>query len=1115
MKRTFSHPEPSHAEKTGPRYWRSLDELTGNPKFREYLDREFPEGASELNETDRRHFFKIMAASFAFGGLTLTGCRRPEAKILAYAKTPENTIPGLPLYFATAMPIRRDAIPLVVETHSGRPTKIEGNPTFTSYAGATNLVAQASILDLYDPDRSTSHKRGTAAQSLAQIQDLLTSVGARHADGYGAGLAFLAEQSSSPTRQRLVRALKKKFPKAVWAEYEPGDAGYVESAATALAGRAAKVHYRLATAKRILAVDADFIGSESGHIGFAREFAAGRRVTKAGQEMNRLYAVESTLTLTGGMADHRLRLATGQMTAFLAQIAAALGVTGVAQDAAAAPASKEWIEACVADLKSARGESAVIAGSHLPPEAHVLALLINEALGNRGHTTVLLETDAEPAASIGELAAAIRSGSVQTLVVLGGNPAYNAPADLAWAELQAKVPESIRLGYYEDETSAVSSYHLSAAHYLESWGDARTADGTVVPVQPMIQPLFHGLTEIEVLARILGESVTDGYGLVQATIATLTRGDAQKAFEKFLHEGVIVTTAYPEFRGALDDAAARRILEACLPLVVPSRDKLEVRFTLDHKVDDGRFNNNGWLQECPDPITKITWDNAIIVSPRLAAELGIVAPDSTLQIIRKNPNEYTAGREVAKIATVTIGSRTVTGPVHIQPGLANYTIQLPLGYGRSKTGRVGEGMGFDAYAARSSDGVFTAQGATITIDTNAKPHQLANTQEHWSMEGRALVREANVEEYAEHPDFVQQIGMESHTPPVYGDYQGTLQQRVSETPRGNSLYEHPNYDGVHQWGMSIDLTTCTGCNACVVACQSENNIPIVGRDQVRRGREMHWIRIDRYYADDKTVGKAFGGADNAIIPEDPQVVVQPLGCVHCETAPCETVCPVNATVHDEEGLNVMAYNRCVGTRYCANNCPYKVRRFNFFDFNKRQLDQLYLGPLGESGMPELVKMVKNPDVTVRMRGVMEKCTYCVQRIQEAKIAQKVKARDSGDVKIPDGTVKVACQQVCPTQAIVFGDISDANSAVSKAKAIDRDYELLGYLNTRPRTTYLARLRNPNKHMPDYQALPLSRVEYNAKNPHGDHGDGHGAGAHGAEAGHGDTPAADHSTGGHH
>jgi len=1108
MKRIFSHPEPSQAEKTGPRYWRSLDELTGNPAFREYLDREFPEGASELNETDRRHFFKIMAASFAFGGLTLTGCRRPEARILAYAKTPENTIPGLPLYFATSMPLRRDAIPLVIETHSGRPTKVEGNPTYAPYGGATNLVAQASILDLYDPDRSTEHRRGTATQSLAQVHDLLASVAARHADG--AGLGFLADQSASPTRQRLVRALKKKFPKAIWAEYEPGDAGFSEKAATALAGRAAKVHYRLGGARRILAVDADFIATESGHIGLAREFAAGRRVTKAGQEMNRLYAVESTLTLAGGMADHRLRLATGQMTAFLAQIAAALGVTGVSPDAQAAPASKEWIDACVADLKSARGESAVIAGSHLPPEAHVLALLINEVLGNRGHTVFVLETGADEAASIGDLAAAIRAGSVQTLVILGGNPAYNAPADLAWTELQAKVPETIRLGYYADETSAVSTYHLSATHYLESWGDARAADGTVVPVQPMIQPLFNGLTEIEVLARILGEAVTDPYGLVLATIGTLTRGDAQKAFEKFLHDGVIVTSAYPEFRGALDDAAARALLEARQPLVVPSSQKLEVRFTLDHKVDDGRFNNNGWLQECPDPITKITWDNAILVSPRLAAELGIVAPDSTLQIIRKNPNEYKSGREVARIATVTLGGRTVIGPVHIQPGLANYTIQLPLGYGRTKTGRVGEGMGRDFYALRASDGVFTAQGATIEIQAG-QTYQLANTQEHWSMEGRALVVEANVDEYGKHPDFVETIGMESHTPPIYGEFKGTLQERAGETPRGNSLYEHPNLSGEHQWGMSIDLTTCTGCNACVVACQSENNIPIVGRDQVRRGREMHWIRIDRYYADDKTVGAAFGGADNAIIPEDPQIVVQPLGCVHCETAPCETVCPVNATVHDEEGLNVMAYNRCVGTRYCANNCPYKVRRFNFFDFNKRHLDQLYLGPLGESGMPELVKMVKNPDVTIRMRGVMEKCTYCVQRIQEAKIAQKVKARDSGDVKIRDGAVKVACQQVCPTQAIVFGDISDADSAVSRAKAIDRDYELLGYLNTRPRTTYLARLRNPNTHMPDYQALPLSRVEYNAKNPHGDHGDAHGADA----AAHGDTPAADPSTGGHH
>ena len=1113
MKRQLSHPEPSKAEKTGPRYWRSLDELTGNPAFREYLDREFPEGASELNETDRRHFFKIMAASFAFGGLTLTGCRRPEAKILAYAKTPENTIPGLPLYFATAMPMRRDAIPLVVETHAGRPTKIEGNPSYARFGGATNLMAQASVLDLYDPDRSTAHKRGTAAQSVAQIHDLLAGIGSRFAAQGGAGLAFLAEQSASPTRQRLQAAVRERFPRAVWAEYEPADAGYADQAASALAGRAATIHYRLQDATRILAVDADFISSEPGHVGYAREFAAGRRVTKAGQEMNRLYSVESTLSLTGGMADHRLRLASGQMTAFLAQVAETLGVAGASRLAAAAPAPKAWVDACVADLQSARGRGIVMAGRHLPPEAHALALLINEALGNRGSTVFVVETGAQPAVTIGELAAAIRDGSVQMLVILGGNPVYNAPADLGWGELQAKVPEVVRLGYYEDETSAAATYHLSAAHYLESWGDARVADGTIVPVQPMIQPLFNGLTDIEVLARILGEAVADPYGLVQATVAGLSGGGATRSFERFLHDGLIEGSAYPEFRGGLAAAAARRLIDAAAAPVAPASGKLEVRFTVDHKVDDGRFNNNGWLQECPDPITKITWDNAIIISPRLAAELNIVAPDSTLQIIRKNPNQFTNGRQVAPIATVTVGGRSVTGPVHIQPGLANYTIQLPLGYGRARTGRVGEGMGRNFYLARASDGVFVAQGATIEVHAG-QTYQLANTQEHWSMEGRALVREANVEEYAEHPDFVEQIGMESHTPPVYGTYTGTLQDRAKETPRGNSLYEHPNYDGVHQWGMSIDLTTCTGCNACVVACQSENNIPIVGRDQVRRGREMHWIRIDRYYADNKTVGAAFGGEDNAIIPEDPQVVVQPLACVHCETAPCETVCPVNATVHDEEGLNVMAYNRCVGTRYCANNCPYKVRRFNFFDYNQRQLDQLYMGPLGPQGMPELVKMVKNPDVTVRMRGIMEKCTYCVQRIQEAKIAQKVKAGDSGDVKIPDGGVKVACQQVCPSQAIVFGDISDPDSAVSRMKAIDRDYELLGYLNTRPRTTYLARLRNPNTHMPDYQALPLSRVEYDAKNPHGDHGDAHGA--HGTDDGHGHGPdAAGASTGGHH
>jgi molybdopterin-containing oxidoreductase family iron-sulfur binding subunit len=805
------------------------------------------------------------------------------------------------------------------------------------------------------------------------------------------------------------------------------------------------------------------------------------------------------------MADHRRRIASGQATAFLAQLAVAAGVSGVpglARLAAASPVDAAWVAACARDLLAPenRGAGLVMAGAHLPEAAHAIALLVNEALGSLGRTVALVAVDAPEAAGIGDVAAAIAAGQVETLVILGGNPCYDAPAELDWPALQARVPEVIRLGLHEDETSQGVAWHVAAAHYLESWGDARAADGTILPVQPMIEPLFGGLTDIEVLARILGEAAPDPHGQVQATLAATVGGGADHAFRQLLFDGFLVGSAWPRIAGSLDRAAAARAVEAAALPEAPTRERVEVRFVADLKVDDGRFANNGWLQECPDPVTKIAWDNAILVGPRLAAELGVLAPDAALQIVRKNPNLFEKGREVAPWGRVTIGSRFVEGPVHVQPGLDNYTVVLPLGYGRRVVGRVGRGAGFSAYAVRTSDAPWIAAGAKIEI-VPGRTCALANTQEHWSMEGRAIVREANLEGpngYLAQPDFVDRIGMESHTPPVYGpEGEGMpLAARVRQTPRGHSLYEHPNLDGVHQWGMSIDLTTCTGCNACVVACQAENNIPIVGRDQVRRGREMHWIRIDRYYADGGDSDRAFGGPGNAAVPEDPQVVVQPVGCLHCESAPCETVCPVTATVHDEEGLNVMAYNRCIGTRYCANNCPYKVRRFNFFDYNQRQLDQLHLGPLAPKGMPDLLQMAKNPDVTVRMRGVMEKCTYCVQRIQEAKIRRKAQARDSAGVKIPDGSFKVACEQACPTAAIVFGDVSDPESAVSKAKAADRDYELLGYLNVRPRTTYAGRLRNPNPAMPDFHDLPLSRREYDAKSGHG--------------AAHGGPPAGEHA-----
>jgi molybdopterin-containing oxidoreductase family iron-sulfur binding subunit len=1099
MKRTFEHPAPSASELSGPKYWRSLDELAATSGFKAQVEREFPADASNLNGVDRRQFFKLMAASFALGGVGLAaGCRRPEKHILPYGKSVEDAISGLPLYFASAMPTRRGAVPILAETHEGRPTKIEGNPTYAPYGGSTNAFVQASVLDLYDPDRASVATVKGAAVSAAAVQDLLAKIGADAGAASGAGLAFLAGQSSSPTRAALVAKLKKKFPAAIWAEYEAGLDEASAAAAQAAFGQSVKPLYQFAKAKRIVAIDADFFQTEAHSLAYARDFAKGRKVVSKTDAMNRLYSIESSFSLVGSMADHRLRLASSHMLAFTAALAGKVSGTDTFSALAQGLTFKDqdkWLDACAADLLAHKGESVIVAGSHLPPQVHAIVYALNVALGNVGKTVDFVKVPANTAATISTLAAALKAGSVKSLVILGGNPVYDAPADLGFAELVKSVPNVVRYGYYVDETSAVSGTHIQAAHYLESWGDARTADGTIVPVQPMVMPLFNGLTEIEVLARIAGETVSDPYTLVYNTITGIIGGgNADHVFRQFLHDGLLVGSAYKKADVRFNATGLAPLFALAPSYSELSETNLEVRFTFDAKIDDGRFANNGWLQECPDPITKISWDNAILVSPRLGKHLGIDPEGSVLQVARKENANFKQGVEQAFIGEVTVNGVTVRGPLHIQPGLSNYTLVLPLGYGRTVSGRVGKGVGHNFYPARTSSTLGFATGATIKLTSDV--YALANTQEHWSMEGREIVRESNfAEDGSTDLGFVNKFGIESHAPSNLGEDDSIAELAklspedrakrkaiiAGKIPRGQSLYDHEQLNGVHQWGMSIDLNTCIGCNACVVACQAENNIPIVGKDQVMRGREMHWIRLDRYYSDGQIESGAFGGENNKILPEDPQVSLQPVGCQHCELAPCEIVCPVNATVHDEEGLNTMAYNRCIGTRYCANNCPYKVRRFNFFDWNKRSLDELYLGPLGQSGMPELVKMVKNPDVTVRMRGVMEKCTYCVQRIQQAKIKQKVKAGASDNVTIPDGTIRTACQQVCPADAVTFGNIKDPTSAVSKAKAIEQDYALLGYLNIRPRTTYLGKLRNPNPAMPDYASLPLSRTEYEKKN----------------------------------
>jgi Fe-S-cluster-containing dehydrogenase component len=688
--------------------------------------------------------------------------------------------------------------------------------------------------------------------------------------------------------------------------------------------------------------------------------------------------------------------------------------------------------------------------------------------------------------TIADLAKALNEGQVGNLVILGANPVYNAPADLDWVNTQRKAKNIVRVGYYEDETGAASDWHFPLAHYLESWGDALATDGTYVPVQPLIQPLFGGLTEIEFLARLAGAKFTSPYEIVRETFGTFVAGDILPSWNRFLFDGFLSGSAAAAVSAGLNLGAVTKALASVKPAAV-SRDNLEVIFHRDYSVDDGRYTNNGWLQEFPDPITKMVWDNAVLVSRKTARALGV---------------------ENGDVVEVKLGGRSIKGAIWTQPGMADFSLGLALGYGRTRVGRIGQAVGFDAYPLRTVAGGSIATGATLT--KTGETYSFACTQSHWSMEGRAIVREANLDQFSkeEFSKFAEAMN---------------APEAPSELPMYPNPLDAAKKTAHHQWGMSIDLNSCVGCGTCVMACQSENNIPIVGKDLVRRGREMHWLRIDRYYAstwsEDRSKFDVFKKDEDQQFDQwidDVQAVNQPMLCQHCEAAPCESVCPVNATVHDQEGLNVMVYNRCVGTRYCSNNCPYKVRRFNFLDYNKRSLKELkgpfYPSPLvhgtdGEWDLArwwkdptstmrpddelDLIRMLKNPDVTVRMRGVMEKCSYCIQRIEHAKIDQKVKAGASGDVIVPDGVIKTACQQACPAGAIIFGNVADPNSQVSKLKQQERDYSVLEFLKTKPRTTYLAHVRNPNPAMPDYTQWPLSFSEFEERNGSPfEHGEAH-------------------------
>jgi len=983
------------ADKQGRQFWRSLDEVAETPEFLDFLHREFPQGASEwLDTVSRRRFLKLMGASMALAGLTACSpdlaptsddaAKAPE-KIVPYVKMPEEVIPGRPLFFATTMPFNGYGMGVLAESHTGRPTKIEGNDLHPDSLGATNVFAQASVLTLYDPDRSkTPIRKGAPAPWNTFKAETWVSVLEQRAKD-GAGIRILTETVTSPTLAHQIDTFLSQYPKAKWHQYQPVNRDNVWAGAEMAFGRAVAPRYRFEQADVILSLDADFFAPGPGHIPAARQVMARRRGDADPQQMNRLYAVESTPTLVGAAADHRLAVRAGQVEALARAIAAELGLDVPAAGTGDLPA--QWISAVAADLQASAGRSLVIAGDHQPPVVHALAHALNDALGNAGQTVLYAEPpEANPvnqAESLQELVNDMTAGKVDLLVILDANPVFNAPADLRFTDAMLNVPMRVHNGLYRDETAMQAVWHVPARHYLESWSDARAFDGTASLIQPLIAPLYDGKSAHELMDVLLGQPDRAPYDLLREYWQAAANPANFEAFwRQALHDGLIAGTEAPAQALSVQMDALK-----AAPVAAADAGSLEINFRPDPSVWDGRFANNGWLQELPRPLTKLTWDNPALLSPATAEKLGVQNGD---------------------MLELTHDGHSVQVPAWIWPGHADDSVTVHVGYGRQNAGQVGDGVGFNAYHLRTSGALWFAGG--LQVSKTGKRYPLASVQDHHSMEGRDLVRTATLAEYLAHPDFAH------------------------ETDHGDviSLYPTMEYEG-NAWGMAIDLNACIGCNACTISCQAENNIPIVGKESVLNGREMHWIRLDRYYEGDL---------------DAPETHHQPVLCMHCENAPCESVCPVAATIHSVEGLNEMTYNRCVGTRYCSNNCPYKVRRFNFLDYN-------------DFGKDSSLNLLANPDVTVRSRGVMEKCTYCVQRINAARIEAKKEGRE-----IRDGEIVTACQGACPTQAITFGNINDPNSRVAQLKARGLNYSLLEELNVRPRTTYLAKIKNPNPELED-------------------------------------------------
>lgn len=1080
--------------------WVGLEELTDTPAFREMLHREFPEDATAwADPVSRRTFLTLAGASVALAGVGCSPRPASREKIYPYVRQPEQLTLGLPLFFATGYTISGVTVGVLAKSREGRPVKLEGNPTHPTSLGALDPIGQATLLDLYDPDRSRQVMRVTdgraepsgwesaVAHIKAEIDKLRTTP--------NKGVRLLTDTVGSPTLRALIQTFLDATPNARWVQYEPANRDNAREGARLVFGDApVNTVYDFTKALRVLSLDADFLTCGPGSTRYSRDFSSLRKAhlrdgrVPSEEEMNRLYVVESMLTATGSVADHRLPLRSADVEAFARAVAAGLGVAGVA-DVQLPPEARAWVAPLVADLKAHGGRSVVVAGDHQPPAVHALAHLMNTALGNVG--TTVLHTAAPDApqpgtqtAALADLVKEMNAGTVGALIIIGTNPVYAAPVDLEFgkamlavdANNRPKVGLRVHMGTHLDETGLVCDWHLNQAHYLETWGDGRGHDGTASIHQPLIAPLFNGRSPLELIAALLPlvreqqPAELNPRELVRAYWSANWPGGkgafSHTAWQKALQDGVVPSPA----------AAAKAVepkKDAALPAYQPPAAGLELTFRPDPTVYDGRFANNGWLQELPKPVTKLTWDNALIMSPKTAKEKGI-----NVNIESTGGGEH--GRVVADIAEVTVGGRKLEAAVWVQPGHADNAITLHLGYGRERPGKVGHGTGFNALVVRTTAAPWIATGVSLNKTTGT--FVLASTQAHFRMEGRRPVRTATLEEYRqnlkEHRDSKGKTALFAKVPKVAAPEWQSIDENVPGSKdewKGEGAREHKEKHGhthdhgkegekkeegtdhAHgdprlipltivpptnkegrRWAMAIDLTSCHGCSACLTACMAENNVPVVGKKEVTRGREMHWIRVDRYYEGDPHSG-----------PENIVTHFQPVPCQQCEKAPCEVVCPVAATMHSFDGLNDMVYNRCVGTRYCSNNCPYKVRRFNFLTYSDWKTDTY--------------KLMRNPEVTVRERGVMEKCTYCVQRIRAAEI--EAERHPNGPRPIKDGEILTACQQACPAGAIVFGDLNDPAAEVNKWKAQPTNYGLLAELNTMPRTTYLAAVRNPNPAMP--------------------------------------------------